>query len=271
MTPLNYSQNQISLPAITDRIKLWFDSKLKAGAYAKARKAGAFAISVKDLLEMQEAPWVAPFPDFPNQAAKIDAFIKAIKATSFPIRYDGTIGFGDSILAFSAAHLTALDPLFNFAEPGSASLNFVTVAQALAPVLAAQKFNVKNVILGTIWGNAMLGHQDVNQAVIDAKQTFGAIRSLFPSARIIVYSAPRIYDLYANLNRPELDELLKSLVVGDGNAAYVDLTAGTAGFLGILPKAWATNEGIHLSDEMYPIFDDRIRRAKIATAGSIIS
>src|SRR6185436_13026648 len=267
----SYSQNPASLPALTDRLKLVWDSMVKARAYAKARKEGAELTAIKDIVEMQEVPWTQPFPAHPNHDADLKRFTAQIESKAWPAGYDGTIGLGASIEAFSAAHLTSLDPLVNFAEPGGAGLNMLTLATELVPVLTSVQFEINFSLEGCFWGNAMLGHQALNSCIEDVKYSFTGIRkALGPKTRRIIYSAPRVYDLYANLNRPVLDQLMIDLVIADGNAVYVDLTAGTAGFLGILPKGWATAEGVHLSDAMFPIFDRRVIIGKTAPAGSII-
>jgi len=211
------------------------------------------------------SPYVSSYPMRPDYPSFLDKYKHNIETTNSGT---DTIAFGDSLLDFTRDQLTAIKEKFNFAVAGFGSPNMLQMAVDLDLTLGDNmiKNQVKYVILGCLAGNPLLSHQDLEYAKIEARNAFIKIRSLYPTAKFIVYGLPPVYDLYVNLCAPQFESYMIDLIMKDGNATYLLLQKKFAGAFGIFPKIDYSKDTVHFNGNGIIRFDKLLNEAKTSTA-----
>lgn len=155
------------------------------------------------------------------------------------------VSFTDSICAIPGKAITAID--IHAGLSGSGGHNTLQMAAVIVPVLSAHGLEVDTVITGCDIGNMLLQRWSYEKAIADAAENHAGIRKLVPSARIIRYGLPPVWDLYTTAHhwRSEID--LHRMCVEDGNSIYVSLWK-LGSFFGLIPTSRRSAEGVHLSD-----------------------
>lgn len=182
------------------------------------------------------------------------------------------IGVGDSIMDFFRNHSSNIPNEMNFGFAGSFAIVNTYVIEYLAPILAQNNLKVTTVVLGCLIGNFLLGHGDFDAGCRDATDTMRTARVNWPSARLIVYSMPPVFDIYAmKFQIPAFMFFVNHIRNVDNNAVYLDIWHSFAGPFGIFPKASCSIDGIHMSPESQFIFDAMITNGKSIRPGGVLT
>lgn len=238
----------------------------------QANKVNAIASLLKWNLQLGKEPYKTGFPVHPMQRSLVEASKETIREFA-AYRKPGvptTLGFGDSILAFTKHDITnVIHPDLNFALPGAASSNFRWVMEQLYPTLQQHGLaDPQHIVLGTFGGNALLSGQDYEVIKMEARECFQAFRANFKFAKLIVYGIPPVFDVYATHYAADFNRYLISLVTLDRNACYVDLYARFAGPLSLwpalklLPTPNFSGDGVHLTGKGIIEFGKALEKAK---------
>lgn len=202
-------------------------------------------------------------------SAAISGYAKARQTATVPQNVH--IQIGDSLSDFFRGKSSIIDPRMNFGIAGTCSPHFGYVAEKLAPVLAACNLLVTTVTVGCFLGNALLGYQDFDEAVADAKRALGKIRTLWPKARIEIYGLPACFDPYVTLHQELARKFFVDLVQADSNAVYLDLLESFGGgFLGLFPRMELSSDTVHMTPEAQVDFDLMIGAGVNCPAGRTI-
>ncbi len=180
------------------------------------------------------------------------------------------IAFGDSIIDGYRNRWEAVEDKMNFALWGMWSHHMKQMACAVKPLFDAKRIIPKNIIIGTLGGNPLLVHQEINSVIQQATETLGTLRGMWPASRIIVYGLPPVIATYATLHSLEFEKGVYNWVLNDINSVFIPMQKGFAGKWGIFPKTYMTSDGVHLSPVGQILLDERFIKGKTAIPKSII-
>jgi len=155
------------------------------------------------------------------------------------------INFGDSLTDLSRKQVERVhDGVFSIS--GSWANHIEEMAEDMSEPLS--KFKVKNISVGCLGGNPMLGYQYYNEVLADSIQCLNKIRKLYPDSRIIVYGLPPVYAIYVTENTYAFDFQLNNWCMADKNANFISLKEvfGT-GFGKLFPSCSWSSDGVHFN------------------------
>lgn len=157
--------------------------------------------------------------------------------------------FGDSIGDFLRDKLESIDETGNFCHAGDTGRGFQDVINEVFKIVDGE--NVENVVIGT-FGNNALGYQAVGFLIKELQETYAMLRIYCPNAKIIFLGFPPVYDIYANMIAPIVENRMKEL---DEHACLIDM----ADFgKGIWPKLKYSSDGVHMSEYGGYMLDQKI-------------
>lgn len=209
--------------------------------------------------------WTRPHPE--HQARLAGAQDRLRRAPSCE-----TIAFGDSLLDLARLRLRAVPTDLNFAINGSAPYPVIMMARDIQTLLktAGRYQDVRYVIVGSLGANPLLAHYPLDQTIRHSLAALDTIRTLYPSARIIVYGIPPTVDHYTNTNAIPFELELLRWVSRDRDARLLPFQRHFAGRFGLMPRADMTHDGVHFSSKGIAVFDELLMKAKTATGGIIV-
>lgn len=244
-----------------DRAQILIQAKLKERETKKLFNLSRAQNIAKWTTIANISPHYNSYPLRPDYSSFLDKYKHNIESIDRPV---DTIAYGDSILDFTRDKLTAIDNKLNFAVAGFGSPNMVKMALDLDDILTKHliKNQIKYVVLGCFGGNPLLSHQDFELVKHEAKSAFLKLRTLYPTAKFIVYGLPPVYDIYATINAPTFELFMIDLAIKDGNAIFLPLQKKFAGLFGIFPKIEYSNDTVHLTGSGIIRFDELLNQAK---------
>ncbi len=214
-------------------------------------------------------PQIGPYIVHPKFNENSTKFLNNI--ANFEGSKPGTIAFGDSILAMYRERWRSIPELFDFAVGGFWSHHMLNMAQIIKPALDSKGIMPANIVIGSLGGNPLLLHQEINSVIQKSYECLDTLRSMWPYARLIVYGLPPTIATYATLHSLEFETALYKWVVQDkGASVFIPMQKGFAGKWGIFPKTSMTADGVHLSPVGMVLLDNRIEKAKKATIKTMV-
>jgi len=173
---------------------------------------------------------------------------QAIKANDEKI---DTLYFGDSVGAFLRHRLKSVPVVGNFYVSGDVGKGFSETMEIAFRQING--WNIKYIVLGT-FGNNALQYQNVKAIIHELEDAYAIARLNCPDAKIIFIGYPPVYDVYANMCAPLVEDRMRTL---DENSVLIDLND-----FGVLPSLDFSSDGVHLSEYGAYKFDRKIERAK---------
>lgn len=246
-------------------IKDWLNRKSIEDAHNKAK---VLSIGEEIILGRREPP-IGPYVEHPLHKQRLIQYAKnvqEVKASDID-----TIAFGDSLIDIPRNDWTQINEKVNFAISGSWANHMQQMAVEISPILKMKGIEPKNVIIGTLGGNPLLAYQNVDATISISINCLDKIRELFPSAKIIVYGLPPVYNAWATKYSLKFEGKMYEWVNKDVNAVFIPIFSNFgSGVLYSTPNIQNSSDGVHLSNTGVVKLDKLFKRAKSATPKSII-
>lgn len=175
---------------------------------------------------------------------------------------DLTINFGDSLTDLSRSRLSdSIDGIFSIS--GSWANHMSQMACELKPYLMSRINDVKYICVGTLGGNPMLVYQNYADVINEATWALSTIKNAYPNAKIIIYSIPPTFNVYANTHAYQFAMDILKWVQANPNTCLIDLHSQLGnGPLNLFPSSEWSSDGVHLSPNGARKFSSLINFAK---------
>lgn len=206
-------------------------------------------------------PQIGPYPQHPFFSERATQFTQEILTYKGPTS-NLSINFGDSLVDMWRDRFTSIN--IPMSVGGMHHYQMLQMAQVIKPILDARKLVPKYIMIGTLGGNPLLQHQEINSVIQKSIDCLNGLRILWPNPQIkmIVYGLPPVIALYATIHSLEFEAAIYKWVVSDPNSVFIPMFKSFAGKWGIYPKTWCTADGVHLSPVGQVMLDERFERAK---------
>jgi len=225
--------------------------------YKKMHAQARVLAFIKNMTLKGKAPFMSPTREYYNNYESLNEIAEIARKAKGKI---DTIYVGDSLGDFTRDKLSAVEPEGNYCRSGDTWRGFKDVLDTVGMILGGKRSKIKTVFLGT-GGNNALQYQDVRSQNSEMTAAFNAVRKYFPCAKIVFIGFPPIYDVYANLCAPVVEQRMQTLADADGNASVIYLH-DFAGKWGILPTLEMSADGTHFSEYGAYEFDLKLLDAK---------
>ena len=158
------------------------------------------------------------------------------------------INFGDSLTDLSRPQIARVHNGI-FSISGSWAHHMEQMALDLAEPLN-EMVKVKNISIGCLGGNPLLGYQNFDMVVADSIKCLDTVRNLYKDARIVVYGLPPAFNLHVARNTWDFDLKLIEWVSKDFNARFISLkNIFGQGWSKLFPSTHYSSDGVHFNPE----------------------
>jgi hypothetical protein len=214
-------------------------------------------------------PMVGPYIDHPAFQTRAKEFANDILQYSGP-KADLAINYGDSIVDMWHERWKSID--IPMSVGGFHHHHMLQMAKTMKPFLDQKKLQPKYIMIGTLGGNPLLQHQEINSVVAKSIECLNGLRAMYPAnyTRLIVYGLPPVIAMYATACSFKFEAEILKWVVNDDNAVFLPMFKSFAGTWGIMPKTYVSAEGVHLSPVGQVLLDERFEVAKTARPKSMV-
>jgi len=214
-------------------------------------------------------PMVGPYPEHKTFQTRAEGFAKDILNYNGP-RDHLAINYGDSIVDMWRTRFKSID--IPMSVGGFHHYHMLHMAQVMKPFLDAKKLYPKYIMIGTLGGNPLLQHQELNNVITKSYECLDGLRTMYPATytKLIVYGLPPVVATYATLLSISYEEALYRWVLKDANSVFIPMFKRFAGKWGLMPQTYMTADGVHLSPVGQVLLDERFEVAKTAIPKSIV-
>ena len=170
-----------------------------------------------------------------------------------------TINFGDSLTDLSRPQMSRIHNAV-FSISGSWSHHMEQMALDLSEPLN-EMVKVKNISIGCLGGNPLLGYQNFDMVVADSIKCLDTVRNLYKDSRIVVYGLPPAFNLHVARNTWDFDLKLIEWVGKDSNARFISLKdLFGQGWGKLFPSIRYSSDGVHFNPDGAARFSSYLER-----------
>lgn len=217
-------------------------AKNKKNYEAAMKKAQLQSLAFQ--LIFQNSTQMLPRVEHPLHKIRLAQYIKDVDKLKAG---DIAINFGDSLTDLARKPLSdAIDGIFSIS--GSWANHMSQMACELKPYLMPRINDIKYICVGTLGGNPLLVYQNYNDVVNEMNLALSTIRNAYPNAKIIIYSIPPTFNVYANTHAYQFAADILKWVNANPNSCLIDLHSQLGdGLFNLFPQSEWSADGVHLS------------------------
>jgi len=241
----------------------YIETAFNIPTYAKSIKE----VKKMDLLLSALPPQIGPYSphkDFVKRATQFAQEIAQYKGHTAEL----AINFGDSLVDMYRTRFQSIDIAMSVG--GMHHFHMLQMAKTMKPILDIKKLYPKYIMIGTLGGNPLLQHQEINTVVAKSIECLNGLRTMWPAAKLIVYGLPPVVSLYATAHSLKFEASIYGWILKDNNSVFIPMFKSFAGKFNLYPKTYGTADGIHLTPVGMVMLDERFEKAKSAIPKSMV-
>ena len=237
----------------------------------KSWKSGKFSANILNILKatgnMREAPpdYSEPHPLFAERLKQMKADWPGTAPHTFLV-----LAAGDSILNMGRESFTAFQNKANLGQSGAWHYQTWQIEQEALKILDSiyqgGREIVKAIFLGTNAGNPLIAGQSYDVTLERCQELWNRTRAALPNAKIIIFTIPPTYSIWANAHRARFELDAWDWVSRDKNAVLVTFK----NFGGFVPSIVLGSDTVHLNERGKYRLNELFLRALAARPGTYI-
>lgn len=233
-------------------------TKLYKKDFEKAHKLATISAIYSHLLFTGKAD--APKIYHPLHSQRLYKYI-TVDSQALRGKTNATINFGDSLTDLARPAMLEIDGIYSIS--GSWSNHIADMARDMRPALQPYINNIKYITVGTLGGNPLLVYESYASVITEAIKALNEIRALYPNQKIIVYTLPPTYNIWATTHVYQFTVDIFAWAQRDKNACVIDMHKAMGdGFMNLLPTTQWSADGVHFTPSGARKFIKLVEKAK---------